>query len=157
MYCIYSLIFQLRIKSYLIMNPQEYSLIAPCGMNCALCMAFLRDINKCQGCRGPDDNKSITKVNCKIKKCEIFKNGDAEFCFECEDFPCDKLEHLDKRYKNKYHMSMITNLKSIKNNGLENFLVDEKEKWTCYGCGGTICVHKGCCYSCGRVYFEINK
>ena len=136
------------------MNTQEHSLIAPCGMNCALCMAFLRERNKCPGCRGPDDNKSITKVNCKIKNCEIFKDGDREFCFECEDFPCDRLEHLDKRYENKYHMSMVTNLRSIRDNGMKKFLADEAEKWTCSKCGGTICVHKGCCYSCGEVYFE---
>jgi len=137
------------------MNNKKYSLIAPCGMNCELCMAYLRDRNKCPGCRGPDDNKSITRVKCKMKNCEVFKNGDAEFCFECEDFPCDKLEHIDKRYRNKYHMSMIKNLKSIRDFGIDNFLIDETEKWTCPKCGGTICVHRGYCYGCGMIYYEI--
>ena len=135
-------------------SDNKSNLIAPCGMNCGLCMAYLRKRNKCSGCRGPDEDKTITILRCKIKNCEVFKDGDAEFCFECEDFPCDKLEHLDKRYRNKYHMSMITNLKSIRDNGMEKFLEDESEKWTCSECGGTICVHKGYCYSCGRVYFE---
>ncbi len=26
--------------------------IAPCGMNCATCLAYLRDKNTCCGCRG---------------------------------------------------------------------------------------------------------
>jgi len=136
-------------------NDKSYHLIAPCGMNCGLCMAYLRDRNKCAGCRGPDENKTITRLRCKIKNCDFFKDGDGEFCFECDDFPCHKLEHLDKRYRNKYHMSMISNLKSIKSNGLEKFLVDETEKWTCPECGGTICVHKGRCSSCNRLYFKI--
>ena len=127
-------------------------LIAPCGMNCGLCMVYLRERNKCPGCRGPDDSKPITRVRCKIKTCEVFKNDNIGFCFECEDFPCDQLKHLDKRYRNKYHMSMIQNLESIKNFGLKKFLKDEDEKWTCPACGGTICVHYGSCYNCGKEY-----
>ena len=34
-------------------------LIAPCGMNCNICMAYLREKNKCPGCREIDINKSI--------------------------------------------------------------------------------------------------
>ncbi len=133
-------------------SDNKSSLIAPCGMNCGLCLAYLRKRNKCLGCRGPDKNKTITRVRCKIKTCEVFKDSDADFCFECEDFPCYKLEHLDTRYRNKYHMSMINNLKSIRDSGLEKFLLDENEKWTCSECGGIICVHKGCCYTCGNEY-----
>jgi len=137
------------------MDLQDNSLIAPCGMNCGLCMVYLRERNKCSGCRGLDDGKPITRVSCKIKTCEVFKNDTAEFCYECENFPCDKLKHLDKRYRNKYHMSMINNLESIKKFGLKKFLRDENKKWTCSECGGTICVHYGHCYSCGKEYEDI--
>lgn len=137
------------------MKNESESLIAPCGMNCGICMAFLRERNKCPGCRGPDENKSITKLNCKIKTCDFFKGNEAEFCFECEKFPCPNLKHLDDRYRRRYGMSMINNLESIKNSGMEKFLMDEAVKWTCSECGGTICVHKGYCYDCGRVYNEI--
>lgn len=132
-------------------------LIAPCGMNCALCMAYLRDRNKCPGCRGPDDNKAKTTLKCKMKTCEFFKDEENGFCFECDDFPCDKVEHIDKRYRGKYHMSMIENLKSIRDSGIDNFIRDQTEEWTCPKCGGTICVHKGYCYSCGMIYYGINR
>jgi hypothetical protein len=34
------------------MSPvDENALIAPCGMNCGVCMAYLREKNKCPGCR----------------------------------------------------------------------------------------------------------
>ncbi|WP_410510436.1 hypothetical protein RSJ42_07660 [Methanosarcina hadiensis] len=46
-------------------------------------------------------------------------------------------------------MSMIENLENIKRLGMEEFLRNEKIRWTCTECGGTICVHKGYCYYCG--------
>jgi len=128
----------------------QFSLIAPCGMNCGLCMAYLREKNKCPGCREADIKKPITRVRCKIKNCEVFKKEKVKFCFKCGGFPCDKLKHLDNRYRTKYHMSMIKNLEYIKNVGIKKFIGNEKVRWTCSECGGTICVHKGYCYSCGK-------
>lgn len=126
------------------------SFIAPCGMNCGICQAYLRDKNKCPGCRGADLNKSVTRVKCKIKNCVFFQTSTAKYCFECEKFPCDNLKHLDKRYRTNYNMSMIKNLEDIKKFGVITFLIAEKKKWTCSKCGGTICVHKDYCYSCEK-------
>ena len=123
-------------------------LIAPCGMNCGICLAHLREKNKCPGCRVPDVNKPITRLKCKIKTCEVFKNGKIKFCYQCEKFPCDNMQKLDKRYRTKYHMSMIENLENIKKSGIRKFLQNEKTKWTCPGCSGPICVHKGYCLDC---------
>ncbi len=119
-------------------------------MNCGICMAYLREKNKCLGCRGVDTNKPVTRVRCKIKNCEVFKKEKSKFCFECRIFPCENLERLDNRYRTKYHMSMIENLENIKNFGINKFLKNEDVRWTCSECGGTICVHKGYCYSCGK-------
>ena len=94
-------------------------LIAPCGMNCGICMAFLRKKNKCAGCRGSDEKKPVTRTNCKIKTCDTIKKSSVQFCFACADFPCENLKKLDKRYRNKYNMSMIENLKNINKNGIE--------------------------------------
>ena len=126
------------------------SLIAPCGMNCAICMAYLREKNKCPGCRGNDIDKPVTRTECRIKTCGTFKNGNSRYCYECETFPCDNLKHLDKRYRTKYSMSMIENLNNIKKSGIRRFVRSEKERWACAECGRTICVHKGCCHRCGK-------
>jgi hypothetical protein len=72
------------------------------------------------------------------------------FCVVGNSFPCDALRHLDKRYRTKYHMSMIDNLVSIKNSGMKKFLAAQKSRYTCSACGTTICVHKGECVSCGK-------
>ncbi|NPE29209.1 DUF3795 domain-containing protein [Methanococcoides sp. SA1] len=128
-------------------NSNDLSLIAPCGMNCGICIAYLRDKNKCPGCRGLDINSSKCK---QIKHCPTFENGKAQFCFECEKFPCSRLKHLDERYQTKYNMSIIENLENIKKFGLKEFVANEKVRWKCPECGGTICVHRGYCHSCGK-------
>ncbi|MHC9543328.1 MAG: DUF3795 domain-containing protein [Vulcanimicrobiota bacterium] len=131
-------------------SSNDTSLIAPCGMNCSICTAYLRKKNKCSGCREPDLNIPVTRARCKIKNCEFFHKSKAEYCSECEKFPCDSLKHLDKRYRTKYSMSMIENLGNIENLGIKEFVENEKERWRCSDCGGTICVHKGCCSVCGK-------
>jgi hypothetical protein len=125
-------------------------LIAPCGMNCSICMAYLRERNKCCGCRGSNANKPKTRINCKIKNCDFFGTSGAQYCFECENYPCKILKHLDIRYRTKYKMSVIENLENIRKYGLTTFLEEEQEKWKCQFCGGVICVHKGVCIDCGK-------
>lgn len=60
-------------------------------------------------------------------------------------YPCKMLKGLDRRYRTKYHMSMIDNLNFIKEKGIELFLEKEKEKWECKTCGDVICCHNGLC------------
>ncbi len=124
------------------------ALIAPCGMNCSLCYAFLREQNKCAGCRGADTGKGKSILQCSIRTCTVRR---GKFCSrKCERFPCERLHGLDKRYRTKYGMSMLDNLAKIENSGVRSFLRAEKTKWACPGCGETICVHKPACQACGR-------
>jgi hypothetical protein len=127
----------------------EVRLIAPCGMNCGICRAYLRKDRKCPGCHGEDTDKSPSCIKCIIKNCEMIKLSKFGFCFECEKYPCTRLKQLDKRYRTKYAMSMIENLESIKGIGLRTFVENEMERWRCQKCGGVICVHGGSCIQCG--------
>ena len=124
------------------------TLIAPCGMNCRLCQAHVRDKKTCPGCRDDDSHKPKTRWTCKIKTCEKFAEGKFKYCFKCDSFPCSRLNHLDKRYRAKYGMSMIDNLNNIKNLGVRQFIRNEIERWICPECGGMICVHKPACIYC---------
>ncbi len=128
----------------------KQKLIAPCGMNCGICVSFFgyavngrkRKIT-CIGCRSRDKQCAFLK-----KQCEILTNKKVEYCFECNDFPCENLRKLDKRYREKYKMSMIENLNYIKKNGIKKFLDKERNRWKCPKCGGVICVHTRICYTC---------
>lgn len=130
------------------MNNFETTLIAPCGMNCGICLAFLRDKNRCEGCRGDDGHKPWSCVRCVIRNCELLEATPSNFCYDCEKYPCSRLKQLDKRYRTKYKMSMIENLNNIKKNGLDGFVQNEQKRWVCNKCGGTICVHRGFCLKC---------
>lgn len=128
-------------------------LVAPCGMNCGVCSGYLalkHDIMSkgirmpyCIGCRPRDKKCAFLK-----KRCELLLNHKVQFCFECKDYPCEKLKHIDKRYQTFFRMSFIENLAFIKKNGIRKFLLNQKKKWQCPTCGETICCHNGLCFNC---------
>jgi hypothetical protein len=124
-------------------------LIAPCGMNCGICKYYYREKKKCPGCRGGDENKSKYCQDCIIINCDEIKKNNSEFCFECSNIPCKRLKNLDKRYRTKYHMSMLENLDFIKENGIKLFLEKEKQKWKCPKCNGIVTCHSSTCLNCG--------
>jgi hypothetical protein len=125
-------------------------MIAPCGMNCALCSGYLREKNICPGCNSDGDYKPKYCFTCRIKTCENIASGKMKYCFKCEKFPCTRLKQLDKRYRTRYGMSMLENLEYIREAGIRRFVRQERERWTCPDCGGIICVHREECIYCGR-------
>ena len=126
----------------------KLKMIAPCGMNCALCSGFLREKKPCPGCRNMNENTPEYCRKCIIRNCLHIMESTNAFCFDCNKFPCKRLNLLDKRYRGKYFMSMIENLGFIKANGIRKFIKYEKDRWTCPECGGILCVHKGMCLIC---------
>ncbi|MFA5697517.1 MAG: DUF3795 domain-containing protein [Candidatus Izemoplasmatales bacterium] len=125
-------------------------LIAPCGANCGICMAFLRTNNRCLGCRSHDSSKPKACVQCRIKTC-CEEKGYA-FCYQCDRFPCPLIIHLDKRYRLNYSYSMIECLLDIQKKGIDYHLLNCEKKYVC-DCGGIICVHRGYCTNCGKIRY----
>ena len=131
-------------------------LVAPCGMNCGVCKGYLaysrnlpaeirkaRRTSYCAGCRPRGKLCAYIKGNCsKLRKQTI------QFCYECEDFPCQRLQTIDRRYRTRYNTSLIDNLNQIKQFGIDEFLEKEEVKWRCSRCGGTISIHNSHCYDC---------
>ncbi len=116
-------------------------------MNCGVCVAFLRSRNPCPGCRAEDPRKPKTRLGCRIRNCAERR---GRFCGRCARFPCERLRHLDERYRRNYGMSMLENLRRIRTEGLRNFVATEPARWTCPGCGGLLCVHRAACPACAR-------
>lgn len=140
----------------------EENLIAPCGMNCALCISYQTektDLNQkgfrkktCPGCIPRGKHCVFLKSHCTL-----IGNGLIRFCYECDEFPCVRIKSLDTRYRTKYHMSMIENQIYIRDNGIKSFLEKEADKWRCPDCGGNICCHNGLCLSCDLEKYKSNK
>ena len=127
----------------------RFELIAPCGMNCSVCLCHFRKKNQCPGCRIMDAYESSYGRKCIIRSCQILKENNWKFCSDkCDKYPCLRLRNLDKRYRTKYNMSMVENLESIQANGIKRFIKSEKARWACPECGGPICVHRRHCLIC---------
>lgn len=126
------------------------NVIAPCGMNCLLCIGYLREKNNCPGCREQGkaiNSKSTFCRKCIIRNCGILKNNNWKFCSPaCGKFPCQRLKNLDKRYRTKYDMSMIDNLNFIHENSINDFIEHERKRWIKNNM--VYCVHK-------KEYYEI--
>lgn len=137
--------------------PFDSSLMAPCGMNCGTCLAYLREKNRCLGCWSTVGYKSKGCALCIIRNCELLNKTDSKFCYECQKFPCLRLKQLDKRYRTKYHVSFIENLLTIKVKGLDAFIAEETKRWECPSCGSVICVHRDKCPSCGAELYKKNQ
>lgn len=123
----------------------QQQLVAPCGMNCALCQAYQGKGLACHGCGHGGERKACQ--NCYIQKCENKKT----FCFECTQYPCKRLKALDKRYHTKYHMSMLENLALIQANGLDEFVRQQNERYRCSSCGKLRTVHQDYCLYCAAI------
>lgn len=140
-----------------VFNTQVHpELVAPCGINCAFCKRYLafkfqiprtRGVIYCEGCRPQERHCTLIKPSCR----RILKLAESEidYCCDCNAYPCERLAHLDRRYRERYGMSVIENLEEIRNSGLAEFLKGQSKKYTCPECGGPICVHNGRCCKCG--------
>lgn len=141
-------------------NPITEDLIAPCGMNCAICSRYLAHVNdlkksQCIGCR--PRNKRCTYL---FGNCEGNKNiavGNASFCFECDHYPCKQIKRMDKRYRDNYKMSVIENLERIRDVGIQKFMEEQVEKYRCSRCGGLISIHNRKCFKCETVTKLVEK
>jgi hypothetical protein len=135
-------------------------LITPCGMNCRVCSTYLAFENNlkekgiqipyCKGCRPRNKNCALLK-----KRCIKLSNNEVHYCYECIDFPCKNLMTIDKRYRERYRMSLIENLQLVKRDGINLFLSYEELKWRCPQCGGIISCHNGICFTCD--FDKLNK
>lgn len=112
---------------------QKNQMIAVCGLDCNGCGIFqatndpqraqkivdwfkkerneevrIEDV-RCFGCRG--DRTKHWSPDCWILQCCVDKKG-LEFCYECADFPCDKLSQWAKTSKG--YEEALNRLKEMK-------------------------------------------
>ena len=141
-------------------NPISVELIAPCGMNCAICSRHLSYVNnlkrsQCVGCRRR--NERCTYLFEKCMGINHTARGNAAFCFECNQYPCKQIDRIDDRYRNNYGMSMKDNLEYIKKMGIGNFITEQYKKYRCSKCGGLISIHNRKCFKCDIITKLVDK
>lgn len=141
-------------------TPFPLKLVAPCGMNCALCSRYLAGINSlkrshCKGCR--DSNRECNYLFARCTGINHGKVGDIEYCTECDQYPCREIKRMDSRYRKNYNMSVMENLEYIKQAGINAFSHAQYKKHSCSKCGGLISVHNRKCFNCDTVTRLVEK
>ncbi len=136
-------------------NPISEALIAPCGMNCAICSRYLAYINnlkrsQCVGCLPRNEKCAYLFGKCRGIN-HTARGGAAVFCFECADYPCERINRVDARYRKNYNMSFKENLEYIRSKGIGKFIEAQYKKYRCSNCGGLLSVHNRKCFNCDTI------
>lgn len=140
--------------------PISEELIAPCGMNCAICSRYLSYIHhlkrsRCAGCRSR--NERCTYLFEKCTGVNHTSKNNTVFCFECDQYPCKEINRMDDRYRKNYMMSVKDNLEFIHTRGIDKFIHEQYRKYRCSRCGGLISIHNGKCFKCDQITRLIEK
>jgi len=107
-------------------NRNKWKLVAPCGLYCGGCTAFLS--GECLGCRSDGGLSKEYRKYCKIYQCSSNKN--LKTCLECKDFPCKIFDFFkaEKLEDSSWFLDVWGNMKQIEEIGLTNFL-RKKRNW----------------------------
>lgn len=119
-----------------------FQLTAPCGIDCFNCEMFECNITEefknriaglvkckpeeipCKGCR-VQGCCSVLMKDCKTLAC--VKEKGVDFCYECDEFPCSKLQPCASRAEKLPHNMKVFNLCRIKQIGLEAWAAETRE------------------------------
>ncbi len=127
------------------------SFSSPCGIYCVACVNFTEKLT-CKGCRNDPRHEQ-----CEIYECCV-KQGGKLFCFECGEFPCERIKefvdyHPGKKFAHYRHIA-IKNLYAIKDQGLEiwadsmeNFIRQGSYIVTCNNDGDDVIIKPCACIS----------
>ena len=78
-------------------------MIAPCGLDCSLCMFAHASEKPCLGCNVDSDTKPAFCASwCKIIPCEKRVKNGYQYCDECPDYPCEDMMERETRYTTAY-------------------------------------------------------
>ena len=152
----------IRNKTMKKINPISKELIAPCGMNCAICSRYLSYVHKlkrsqCVGCRPGNKRCSYLFEKCSGLNASQEGNATARFCFECEQYPCKQMNRMDARYRSNYAMSVKENLERVRAIGIAEFTNEQYEKHRCSKCGDLISIHNRKCFKCDKITRLVEK
>ncbi|MFX1388950.1 MAG: DUF3795 domain-containing protein [Promethearchaeota archaeon] len=104
---------------------------------------------KCYGCKSELVFENCQ--GCQIRKCAQSK--DLEFCNDCSLFPCEKIKIFEKMNL-KHHNVAIRYFNTIKEAGVQEWLKQQKERWSCKNCGNSFSWYEENCTFCGSNLFN---
>ncbi|WMJ23131.1 DUF3795 domain-containing protein [Paludicola sp. MB14-C6] len=106
---------------------------AICGLFCGTCPSYPKD---CHGCLS--DKLTSHCLICSNGFRECAKNNGVTRCFECDAFPCDRLNQFSTQHWENgicHHAEVINDLVYMKENSVENWVSKKTSENTCPKCG----------------------
>jgi len=101
---------------------------------------------QCNGCKS--DSLFINCAFCRIRECAISRK--VEHCIDCSDYPCSLLGNRQQAQVVLPHLKENhPNMESIRENGTEKWLADQKAKWQCPQCKAGFSWYSTRCSHCG--------
>lgn len=99
---------------------RENLLFSLCGLNCGLCPMNLNQY--CPGCGGGEGKQS-----CSIAKCSL-QHGNVEYCFQCENYPCEKYDNIDEFDSFITHQHQKQDMEKFKKLGIELYSAEQQRR-----------------------------
>lgn len=99
---------------------RENLLFSLCGLNCGLCPMNLNQ--HCPGCGGGEGNQS-----CSIAKCSLLQ-GNVEYCFQCENYSCERYEHIDEFDSFITHQHRKQDMEKLRKLGADLYSAEQQRK-----------------------------
>lgn len=90
------------------------SLFSLCGLNCSLCPLFVR--KSCPGCQKGSHCASV----CQFVPCSL-EHGSVGYCFECDEYPCDKYDGVDEEDSLISHLNQLKDMHKAKRIGIKKY------------------------------------
>ena len=138
------------------MNQDVRNMVGICGLYCGTCPMYLayreNDVKqmeqvsqasgiplekiRCDGCHS--DNLYPSCVDCRhgFRTCAVEKK--VTWCFECDDFPCQRLRDFTKVHivdGIPHHAHVIDDLQYMKEHGVEQWVKEQEKAGRCPQCG----------------------
>jgi hypothetical protein len=116
------------------MDNEKVVMVSPCGVDCEDCIAHLAKENTpertrllgagfkaetlpCPGCRPLQGKCPVIGGSCETYAC--FEKKGITFCYECSQFPCDKLTPSADKAERALQNLKVFNLCCIQKQGLD--------------------------------------
>jgi hypothetical protein len=150
---------------------QDHRLAGICGIYCGNCPAYLAPR---QGDEGElaglaqENNMTSQEVGCNgclsdrlMPECRECRHGfracakehDVTWCFECQEFPCQRLESfrgIHIRNGVSHHRNVVKELQRMKDAGVDAWLERKTKQSACQDCGRTLYWFERVCRFCGQ-------
>lgn len=137
-----------------------------CGLYCGACPVIvaneLGEVEKravewqmkpeelrCFGCRS--ETIAVFCTDCGMRLCA--RNRGMGSCCECNEYPCEILKNF-RADEHPHHSTVLKNLETIREKGLDAWLEEQRDRWSCPVCGARFAWYDAKCGGCGAALYD---